>query len=82
MSNVSYKITITRFWQEEGEIGRQWQRTGKKDEKGDDIYDYSPSLRGMKEVSKVVSDQYVEHEVDVAAVQRIVNRKPKEVAQG
>jgi hypothetical protein len=79
MPYPAFKITVTKYFQEEGEIGRQWQRTGKKDEKGDDVYDYSPSVRGLKEVSKTVFESYVEHEIDVPAIQRIVNRKPKEV---
>lgn len=76
-SEPYYRIVITRFSQEEGEIGRQWCRTGKKDEAGADVWDYSPSMIGTKEVSRNILDQYVDHAIDIPALQRLVNRKPK-----
>lgn len=75
--NVTYVITVTRYWKEEGEIGNQWKPTGKKDADGHDEYGYTPSLIGMAEKSKQVLSQYVEHEIDIAALQRLINRKPK-----
>jgi hypothetical protein len=74
---VYYTVTITRYWQEEGEIGKQWRPTGKKDADGHDVYDYTPSLIGAAEKSKQVLSQYVDHEIDIPAIQRLLNRKPK-----
>lgn len=79
MPNVSYKITITKYWVEDGEIGRQWKPTGAKDEKGDAVYDYTPSAIGPVEKTRVVYDQFVDADVDVAAIQRVVARAAKEV---
>lgn len=77
--NVYYTVTITRYWQAEGEIGGQWRPTGKKNEDGSEVYGYTPPLTGITEKSKQVLSQCVDHEIDIAAVQRLLNRKPKEV---
>ena len=79
MKIVGYKIRVTRITLEEGEIGRQWGRTGKKNEDGTDVYDYTPSIIGEKEVEKVILDQIVEHAIDMPALQRLINRPKKEV---
>lgn len=79
MPNVSYKITVTKYWVEDGEVGRQWKDLGTKDEKGDAIWGYTPSAIGPVEKNRVVYDQFVEAEVDVAAIQRVVARAAKGV---
>lgn len=71
---VSYKITVTRTTKEMGEIGCRWEKTGKKAEDGSDEWGYSPSMQGEKEVERTILIQIVEHEIDMTALQRLVNR--------
>jgi hypothetical protein len=55
MTTPRFKITVERSAVEENqEIGHQWERTGRKNEKGEDVYDYSPSVLGSKEVARTV----------------------------
>lgn len=77
--DVYYTVTITKYWQAEGEIGNQWRPTGKKTPEGGEEYGYTPSLTGITEKSKQVLSLYVDREIDIPAIQRLLNRKPKEV---
>ena len=76
---MTYKITVTRTTTEIGEVGHRWERTGKKLDDGSDEWGYTPSEMGPKEVERTIFTQVVEHEIDIPALQRLVNRKPKEV---
>lgn len=74
-----YKITIHKTTVEIGEVGLRWERTGRKTEDGSEEWGYTPSKTGEKEVERVILSQIVEHEIDIPALQRLINRKPKEV---
>jgi hypothetical protein len=74
-----YRVTIHKTTVEIGEIGRRWERTGRKAEDGSEEWGYTPSETGEKEVERVILSQIVEHEIDIPALQRLINRKPKEV---
>lgn len=76
---ASYKITVTRTTKEIGEVGCRWEKTGRKTEDGSDEWGYSPSLQGEKEVERTILTQIVEHEIDMAGLQRLINRPRKEV---
>ena len=64
-----YTVIVRRTAVEETEIGRDYHNTGRKDANGNDIWEYSPSERGMKEVDREV----IKLIGDSVALDQIVN---------
>ena len=77
MSVARYEITIKRTAVEQDqEIGRQWEKNGKKDEKGNDDYGYTPSEKGPKEVTRTVFQRECSA-IDLDALGRLISKSEK-----
>lgn len=76
---MRYKITVEQTSVEETEVGRQYENTHKKDEKGEDIWGYAPSQFGKKEITRIVFQREVSA-VDFDALGRVIARAEKKAA--
>lgn len=78
--NIRFEITVKRTAVEpDQEIGRLWEKNGKKDEKGNDDYGYTPSVKGPKEVSRTVFVREASA-LDLDALGRLISKSEKAAA--
>lgn len=68
-----YTITIKHEREESRFIGREWAITGKKDEKGNPEYAYTPQEKETRAVESKVYEQTVE-KIELEAVIFAVNK--------
>ena len=74
--SARYKITVERTIVEEGEVGRLYENTHKKDADGNDVWGYTPSQFGKKENTRVLF-QCETSAMDTGALARLLSRREK-----
>ena len=66
-----FTLVITKTQTEIAELGHQYRATGKKDAKGDDIWDFTPSERAPKEVTREIL-RIVADKINIADITKLI----------